>query len=85
MSEQERQTEEILSYYSTQKDRAEQSVIVQMLQELKEVNAVLTEELKRVLDQSYAVIEELALSEKPPHLVQCKYCKKCAYGDYCWS
>ena len=53
--------------------------------EKKRTAVILTEELKRVLDQSYAVIEELALSEKPPHLVQCKYCKKCAYGDYCWS
>ncbi|RGT74550.1 iron hydrogenase [Ruminococcus sp. AF18-22] len=55
LSEQERQTEEILSYYSTQKDRAEQSVIVQMLQELKEVNAVLTEELKSRAAQATGV------------------------------
>lgn len=53
--------------------------------EKKRTDVILTEELKSVLDQSYAVIEKLVLTEKPPHLVQCKYCKKCAYGDYCWS
>ena len=55
MSAQERQTEEILTYYSAQKDKAEQSVIVQMLQELKEVNAVLTEDLKSKAAQATGV------------------------------
>ena len=53
--------------------------------EKKRTDVILTEELKSTLDKSYAVIEKLSLSEKPPKLSPCKYCKKCAYGDYCWS
>ncbi len=42
------ETKEILNYYAGQRDRKEQAVIVQMLNELQEANTFLTEELKEL-------------------------------------
>ena len=53
--------------------------------EKKRVEVQLTEELMAELDGVYAKIAELTARELPPSAEMGKYCKKCAYADYCWS
>ena len=53
--------------------------------EKKRVEVNLTEELKAELDAVYVAINELVEQPVPPSAVECRYCKKCAYAEYCWS
>ena len=53
--------------------------------EKKRVEVELTDELKAELDAVYAAIHRLAEADVPPPAKEGKYCRKCAYAEYCWS
>ena len=53
--------------------------------EKKRTEVVLTDQLRMELDRAYAEIEKISAMEQAPPLLKCRYCAKCAYGDYCWS
>ena len=53
--------------------------------ERKRVEVELTDELEAELDLTYAAIRRLVGAAAPPPAKNCKYCKKCAYAEYCWS
>ena len=53
--------------------------------EKKRVEVVLTDELASELDSVYAGIEALVRKDAPPAAESCKYCRKCAYAEYCWG
>ena len=53
--------------------------------EKKRTEVTLTDELRGDLDRAYTEIERISAMEQAPPLAKCRYCAKCAYGDYCWS
>lgn len=53
--------------------------------EKKRTEVILTDVLRMELDRAYMEIERISALEQSPPLVKCRYCIKCAYGDYCWS
>ncbi|NLL37349.1 MAG: CRISPR-associated protein Cas4 [Fretibacterium sp.] len=53
--------------------------------EKKRVPVELTEELQAELDSLYAEIYALTEQAEVPLAERCKYCGKCAYGEYCWG
>ena len=53
--------------------------------EKKRIEVLLTDELASELDSVYAGIEELVRKDAPPAAESCKYCRKCAYAEYCWG
>lgn len=58
----EEQTEEIFSYYNSQKDKASQEMVVELLRELQEVHGCITPELKqRVIEVTGVTDKFLAL------------------------
>ncbi len=44
-----------------------------------------TLEAKQRLDQAIADIRRIALRPVPPKPEKIKYCRKCAYREYCWA
>lgn len=71
--------------YDLRKAGIEAKGLLMFPSEKKRVEVELTDELMAKLDGIYAKIEELAERELPPPAEMGKYCKKCAYADYCWS
>lgn len=53
--------------------------------EKKRVEVELTDDLMTELDVVYASIRKLTETSTPPPAETCKYCRKCAYAEYCWS
>ena len=53
--------------------------------EKKRVEVELTDDLRAELDAVYAAIRNLTEEVAPPPAETCRYCKKCAYAEYCWS
>ncbi|MDA8235418.1 MAG: CRISPR-associated protein Cas4 [Clostridia bacterium] len=45
----------------------------------------LTDELRTKLDLAVRDILRIAYLEKPPGPIKIKYCKNCAYAEFCWS
>ena len=71
--------------YELEKEGFAASGVLLYPKEKKRTEVVLTDALRRQLDAAYAEIEKISASETPPSLTKCKYCAKCAYGEYCWS
>lgn len=44
----------------------------------------LTPELREELEEAYREIEQIVRQEKPPKPKKLKYCRGCAYRDFCW-
>jgi len=53
--------------------------------EKKKVIVELNNELFLKLKDAELNIRNIILSEELPSLVKIKYCKKCAYNEFCWS
>ena len=53
--------------------------------EKKKETVELTEEMKTELDAIYDDIRNIIKLEVPPERVKCRYCRNCAYKDFCWS
>lgn len=45
----------------------------------------LTCELRAELDSAVRDILRIAYLEQPPEPVKCKWCKNCAYAEFCWA
>lgn len=45
----------------------------------------LTDALRRELEAAVKDILRIAYLEQPPEPVKIKYCKNCAYAEFCWS
>lgn len=45
----------------------------------------LTEDIRDKLDSAVRDIQRIAYLDQPPKPTKGKYCKKCAYGEFCWS
>jgi len=71
--------------YDIRKAGIEARGILMFPTEKKRVEVVLTDELAAELDSIYAGIEELVRKDAPPAAESCKYCRKCAYAEYCWG
>ena len=71
--------------YDLRKAGIEAKGLLMFPTEKKRVEVELTDELMAELDDIYAKIEGLTERELPPPAEMGKYCKKCAYADYCWS
>lgn len=71
--------------YDLRKAGIEARGILMFPTEKKRVEVVLTDELASELDSVYAGIEELVRKDAPPAAESCKYCRKCAYAEYCWG
>ena len=71
----EHEISEIFSYYAQQRDRSEQSTIVQMLNEIQEINGFLTQELKEQAAQTAGVARSLIdlLIKTHPSLKEAAY------------
>ena len=54
-------------------------------QEKKRESVELTEGNETRLEQMRQDIIWIAEKETPPKPIQCKYCKKCGYEEYCWA
>lgn len=54
-------------------------------EEKKRVNILLTPELARKIEEAKRDIMRIAYLELPPQPVKGKYCRNCAYGDFCWA
>lgn len=53
--------------------------------EKKREEVQLTEEAELQLEQMEREIVKIMNEPQAPRPTQCKYCKKCAYEEYCWS
>lgn len=54
-------------------------------EERKREELSLTEADMIALDKIYQTIEKIAILLTPPEAEHTRYCKKCAYAEYCWS
>lgn len=54
-------------------------------EEKKKIPIVLTPELIKAVEKAKKEILEIVYSEKPPKAVKGKFCRNCAYSDFCWS
>ena len=71
--------------YDLKKEGIEAKGLLLFPTEKKRIEVELTVELMKELDSIYAEIEKLTNTALPPPLEHCKYCSKCAYGEYCWG
>ena len=53
--------------------------------EKRRENVELNPELIKRLNDTYFEIERIVYLERPPATEKCRYCRNCAYGEYCWS
>ena len=54
-------------------------------QEKRREEIILTHNLRKELDMAVRDILRIAYLETPPAPVKIKYCKNCAYAEFCWS
>ena len=52
--------------------------------EKKKIPVELTEESERELEETFKNINKIIEKEKPPELKKIKFCKRCAYNEFCW-
>lgn len=53
-------------------------------EERKKEKVVLDEKLEKELMEAEKVIKNIIIGEKLPFPVKNRYCRRCAYGDFCW-
>lgn len=54
-------------------------------EEKKRINVTLTPELVKKVEEAKREILRIIYLDMPPKPVKVKYCRKCAYGDFCWA
>ena len=54
-------------------------------EEKKRINVALTPELEQKIEQVKKDILRIVYLESPPQPVKGKYCRNCAYGNFCWA
>lgn len=53
--------------------------------ERKIIRVELNDDYEREIDKSIDEIKNIIQLEKPPKLEKNRFCKKCAYREFCWS
>lgn len=53
--------------------------------ERKIIKVELTEDLENEIDNAIEEIKKIIVLDKPPKLQKIRFCKKCAYREFCWS
>ena len=71
--------------YDMQKDGVEARGLLMFPTEKKREEVELTQELKDQLDAIYEGIREVTRQDAPPPAAMCRYCRKCAWSEYCWA
>jgi len=54
-------------------------------EERKRIPVELTEELERVLLEDMRHIREIISQDVPPEAKKIRFCRNCAYNDFCWA
>jgi CRISPR-associated exonuclease Cas4 len=54
-------------------------------EEKKRLAVALTPELEAEVEKAKRDILRIACQDAPPPPVKGKYCRNCAYGDFCWA
>jgi CRISPR-associated exonuclease Cas4 len=54
-------------------------------EEKKRIDILLDEASEKEIIATIAKIEQIATAAKPPEPVKNKYCRKCAYSEFCWA
>lgn len=71
--------------YQLKKRGLERKGLVSYTKEKKTEEIVLTEKYEKELDKIEAEIRQIINFSSPPKLVKKKYCKSCAYFDFCFA
>ena len=53
--------------------------------EKKRISVELTADIENELKDAFHQIKEIMIRDNPPEPVKNKYCKKCAYREFCWA
>ena len=53
--------------------------------EKKRISVELTADIENELKDVFHQIKEIMIRDNPPEPVKNKYCKKCAYREFCWA
>lgn len=53
--------------------------------ERKVIKVELNYELEKEIDEAIEKIKEIIFSDKPPQLQKNRFCKNCAFREFCWS
>jgi CRISPR-associated exonuclease Cas4 len=53
--------------------------------EKKRIKVELDEAIERELKKAFSRIEKIFLSNKPPEPKKIRYCRNCAYREFCWA
>jgi len=53
--------------------------------EKKRISVELTADIENELKDAFHQIKEIMIRNNPPEPVKNKYCKKCAYREFCWA
>ena len=54
-------------------------------EEKKRLSIVLSRELEEKIEKAKKDILQIAYLDSPPQPVKGRYCRNCAYGDFCWA
>jgi len=76
-----------LGYYLAELDKAGIKAKGELFfpKEKKREIVELTEDLKAQLDSAVRDILRIAYLDRPPEPVKIKFCRNCAYAEFCWS
>jgi CRISPR-associated exonuclease Cas4 len=53
--------------------------------ERKVIKVELNEQLEKEIDKAIEEIEKIIILDKPPELQKNRFCKRCAFREFCWS
>lgn len=53
--------------------------------EKKRIKVELNDSIEQKLKQAFRGIENIFLSDKPPEPKKIRYCRNCAYREFCWA
>ena len=53
--------------------------------EKKRISVELTADIENELKDAFHQIKEIMIRDNPPEPVKNKYCKRCAYREFCWA
>lgn len=76
-----------LAYYLSELEKAGLTAKGELYfpKEKKRDTVELNDEVKSKLDSAVRDILRISYLDKPPEPARCKWCKNCAYTEFCWS
>ena len=72
-------------YYLKHEKGIEMKGVLLFPKERKKENVELTEKLEAEIQKLLDEMKEVLFSEKPPPAQRIRYCKTCAFYEFCWS